>query len=484
MSSNQYSLFQQKSSQEIQTHSVTENSSSPTEEKATQEIQPAVMSVEQLNKTIRQMIEGQLNLVWVRGELSNFKAHTSGHFYFSLKDSKSQIRAVMFRGFNSKLRFKPTDGMEVIIRGRVTVYEPRGEYQITCEMMEPVGAGALQKAFEQLKEKLRLEGLFDAARKRSLPLIPKHIAIVTSPTGAAIQDMMNVLSRRNKAVPITVVPTLVQGEGSAAKICQALKLAWSLPDVDVIIVGRGGGSIEDLWAFNDESLARLIAQSPVPVISAVGHEVDFTIADFVADVRAPTPSAAAELVVKNTEDLFKQVQGIYRLLVVSIQKKIKSEKQAVFGLSRGLVDPQRRLQDLMQKNDDLILRLQSSIQRNFSMIQWKIGSLKQKLSSPEKVLTWKQSQHRYAAEKLEKRMQYILEKKRQKFIQSVGVLESLSPLKVLERGYSIVQNQDKIIHDSSEVEVGDRLRIGFLESSLIAKVESVSKESLWNLKKN
>ncbi len=483
MSSNQYSLFQQKSSQEIQTHSVAETSSL-SEEKVNQETQPSVMSVEQLNKTIRQMIEGQLNLVWVRGELSNFKAHTSGHFYFSLKDSKSQIRAVMFRGFNSKLRFKPTDGMEIILRGRVTVYEPRGEYQITCEMMEPVGAGALQKAYEQLKEKLRLEGLFDPAKKRPLPLLPRHIAIVTSPTGAAIQDMMNVLSRRNKGVPITVVPTLVQGETAAPKICQAFKLACSLPNVDVIIIGRGGGSIEDLWAFNDETLARLIAQSPVPVISAVGHEVDFTIADFVADVRAPTPSAAAELVVQNAEDLVKQVQGIFRLLVISIQKKLKSEKQIVIGLIRGLVDPQRRLQDFMQKNDDLMLRLQGSVQRNFSVLLWKIRSLRQKLSSPEKVFAYKKSQHQYVAEKIEKRMLYVLEKKKQRLAQSVGMLDSLSPLKVMERGYSIVQGPDQILRDSSQVRVGELIQVGFAGSSLVAKVESVSKESLWNSKKN
>ena len=258
-----------------------------------------VYSVEQLNRQIRQLIEGNLGTVWVRGELSNFKAHSSGHFYFSLKDAKSQLTAVMFRGHNSRLKFKPHDGLEVIVRGKVTVYEPRGNYQIVAEMMEPVGAGALQKAYEQLREKLKAEGLFDPKTKRPLPSLPKHVALVTSPTGAAIRDMLNILKRRNPMIEITLVPTNVQGATAAPQICEALKKAYRLPDLDAVIVGRGGGSIEDLWAFNDEALARVIKQSPVPIISAVGHEIDFTIADFVADLFAPTPSASAELVSKS-----------------------------------------------------------------------------------------------------------------------------------------------------------------------------------------
>lgn len=252
----------------------------------TSEQKTDVFSVEQLNRLIRQTIEGNINTIWVRGEISNFKPHSSGHFYFSLKDKQSQIKAVMFRGYNSRLKFKPKDGTEVIVRGKISVYEPRGDYQIICEMMEPVGAGALQKAFEDLKLKLKSEGLFDPAKKRPIPLLPRHVAIVTSPTGAAIQDMLNVLSRRNRSVRITLVPTIVQGEAAAPQICEAMKKAFLLPDLDAVIVGRGGGSIEDMWCFNDENLARIIASSPVPVISAVGHEIDFTIADFVADLRA------------------------------------------------------------------------------------------------------------------------------------------------------------------------------------------------------
>ena len=258
-----------------------------------------IYNVEKLNAHIRQTLEGQLGVVWLQAEISNFKPHTSGHFYFSLKDSKAQISAIMFRGFNSKLKFKPHDGLEVIVRGRITVYEPRGTYQIMCEAMEPVGAGALQKQFEQLKEKLKLEGLFEATRKKPIPSYPRHVAIVTSPTGAAIQDILNIMSRRAKNVEITLVPALVQGVNAATSLVDSLKLALQLP-VDVIIIGRGGGSMEDLWSFNDETLARLISLATIPIISAVGHEVDFTICDFVADLRAPTPSAAAELVAKSS----------------------------------------------------------------------------------------------------------------------------------------------------------------------------------------
>ena len=277
-------------SRDTSTNSIESSSSSSTKNRDS-----VVYSVEQLNITIRQTLEGQLGIVWLQAEISNFKPHSSGHFYFSLKDSKAQISAIMFRGSNSKLKFKPHDGLEVIVRGKITVYEPRGTYQIVCDSMEPVGAGALQKQFEQLKEKLKQEGLFDPLQKKVLPAFPKSIAVVTSPTGAAIQDILNIMSRRAPHVSVTVVPAIVQGAAAAPQICEAFRKAMLLKP-DVIIIGRGGGSIEDMWCFNDETLARLIASCDIPVISAVGHEIDFTICDFVADLRAPTPSAAAELV--------------------------------------------------------------------------------------------------------------------------------------------------------------------------------------------
>lgn len=388
-----------------------------------------VLTVEQLNRQIRQLIEGELGLVWVQGELSNFKAHTSGHFYFSLKDAKSQISAVMFRGHNSRLKFKPHDGLEVILRGRVTVYEPRGNYQIVAETMEPVGAGALQKAFEQLKEKLKNEGLFDASRKRALPALPKHIAIVTSPTGAAIRDMINVLSRRNKSVQITLVPTIVQGEAAAPKIVEALKQAYRLGP-DAIIVGRGGGSIEDMWCFNDETVARTIAASPVPIISAVGHEIDFTIADFVADLRAPTPSAAAELVVKNTADLVNRLGALDKMLLFSIQKFFKLEMQKIQSFAKRLVDPKKRLFDLMQRNDEMTTRLTQSMAR-------------------------------------------LIDRKKKEVAHLGSMMDSLSPLKVVERGYSVTRKGAEVIKSVSQLKVGDSVSVRLAQGEFVANVEKI-----------
>jgi exodeoxyribonuclease VII large subunit len=437
----------------------------------TNNAQTSVFSVEMLNKNIKQIVEGTLSLVWVKGEISNFKAHSSGHLYFSLKDSKSQIKAVMFRGYNSKLPFKPHDGLEVIIRGRVTVYEPRGEYQISCEMMEPVGAGALQKAFEQLKDKLKKEGLFELSKKRPLPHFPRHIAIVTSPTGAAIKDMLNILSRRNKTVRITLVPTLVQGASAAPQICEALKKAWSLPEVDAIIIGRGGGSIEDLWAFNNEELALLISKSPVPVISAVGHEIDFTIADFVADLRAPTPSAAAELVVKNSDDLLNRLKSLQRLLWSSLQRTLKLEKQKFYSLAHRLVDPKKKLQDLALKNDDLLDRLNRAWSNYFKKCQYQINVLDKRMISPLMLIKDKKQKSNYLSERLLKNMDRSISEKRTKVEKSMALLHSLSPLNVVERGYSIVMKEAHVIKSVIDVEVDDLVEIRLAQGQLKARIE-------------
>src|SRR3990170_5310628 len=261
-----------------------------------------VLTVSQLTSEIRAVLESTLGEIWVEGEISNCRLWNTGHLYFTMKDGGSQIRAVMFRSAVRSLKFKPEDGLHVVARGRVSVYEPKGEYQLVCDQMEPRGLGALQLAFEQLKKRLQAEGLFDAARKRPLPALPRKIGVVTSLDGAAIRDIINVLRRRYANAHLVIRPTRVQGEGAALEIARALKAIGRVPGVDVVIVGRGGGSIEDLWAFNEEVVARAIALMPVPVISAVGHETDVTIADFVADLRAPTPSAAAEIVVKAKEE--------------------------------------------------------------------------------------------------------------------------------------------------------------------------------------
>lgn len=441
-------------------------------EKGTPKTDAVVLSVEQLNRQIRQLIEGELPLVWVQGELSNFKAHSSGHFYFSLKDSKSQIRAVMFRGHNSRLRFKPHDGLEVLIRGRVTVYEPRGDYQIACEMMEPVGSGALQKAFEQLKLKLKNEGLFETTKKRPIPALPKHVAIITSPTGAAIRDMLNVLARRNKTVQITLIPTVVQGEAAAPKIIEAFQSAFKLPDVDVIIVGRGGGSIEDMWCFNDEKLARTIAASPVPVISAVGHEIDFTIADFVADLRAPTPSAAAELVVKSSEDIFQKLKMLDRILTVSIEKQVRTDLHRLKALSAKLVDPKRKLQDLTQRNDELLERLNHATIRYFEKRKMNVRLTSQRLPSPEQIILENRNRIVMAETKIRNIFSRQFEAKKFKIKNAMTSLDSLSPLRVVERGYSMTMMGKTLVKDSAQVRAGDEISIVLMKGHIEAKVLS------------
>lgn len=414
---------------------------------------PAVYSISDINALIREMLEGQFQQIWVRGEISNFKPHTSGHYYFSLKDENSQISAVMFKGLNSKLKFKPENGLEVLVRGKVTVYEPRGNYQIFCETMEPVGAGALQKAFEQLKQKLQAEGLFDAKRKRAIPNFPKHIGLVTSPTGAAIRDILNVLKRRYKGARITLAPALVQGDPAPKSIVGAIQLINRLSDVDVLIVGRGGGSVEDLWAFNNEDVARAIAASRIPVISAVGHEVDFTIADFVADLRAPTPSAAAELVVKNAHEIAEKVQTLKHRLWQSLRNLLRTNQDAVKNYAKRLVDPKRKLEDLSMRCDELTLRLESAVhryiddqRRNVQLADVKFSNIVQK--------------------KLQKWRSYLGER--------MARLDAMSPLRVVERGYSIVESTTAVITDSRQVNVGDRLKLRLAKGSLGVEVKEIN----------
>ncbi len=433
-----------------------------------------VYNVEQLNAQIRQTLEGQLGIVWVQAEISNFKPHSSGHFYFSLKDSKAQISAIMFRGHNSKLRFKPHDGLEVIVRGRITVYEPRGTYQIVCESMEPVGAGALQKQFEQLKDKLKSEGLFDSARKKSIPAYPRHVAIVTSPTGAAIQDILNVMKRRARNVELTIVPALVQGVGAASSLVGAFKNASRL-QVDVIIIGRGGGSMEDLWSFNDEKLARLIADSAIPVISAVGHEVDFTICDFVSDLRAPTPSAAAELVAKSSLEITQKLIHFDRLLSSSIQKTLKLKTQNLVLTIRRLIDPKKKLQDFAFRNDELFSRLEQAMKVYFLHLNKDLQLLEKKLISPKTVIFGLRNQIEKAQARLQRAVEIKLNKLDFNLKNSMGKLDSLSPLAVVDRGYSIASKNKKIINSISEVALADMIEIRVSDGTLLAEVKNINK---------
>lgn len=450
---------------------------------------PTVLTVEQLNSQIRKTLEGQFSLIWVQGEISGFKAHSSGHFYFQLKDSKSSIKAVMFRGFNSRLKFKPHDGLEVLIRARVTVYEPRGDYQINVEMMEPVGAGALQKAFEQLKSKLSAEGLFDPAKKRPLPAFPKKMVVVTSPTGAVIQDILNVISRRNKFIEIILVPTIVQGEAAAPAICDAIQKAWKIPDVDVMIVGRGGGSMEDLWCFNDERVARLIAQSPIPIVSAVGHEVDFTIADFVADLRAPTPSAAAELVVKNISDVSDRLTQLQRLLELSWGKVLKQTKLRFQMLGHRLVDPRRRLQELIQRNDELQDRLVLAVRNFFRSLDSRRRLSESRLVSPARVVEKLHHRNQLALNSLNVGMQNLISESKASLRERMSLLDSLSPLNTVDRGYAIVSKGGKVVKSKEQLKNKDVIEInianGWIKSEVISTHELTEKGDFpWTLKRN
>ncbi len=411
--------------------------------------EPKILTVGALNKLIRRRLEDEFSTLWLRGEISNFKAHPSGHFYFSLKDKEAQISAVMFRGFNSQLRFKPEDGMEVVVRGKITVYEPRGNYQIFCETMEPVGAGALQKAFEQLKRKLQAEGLFDSSRKRAIPTAPRHIAIVTSPSGAAIRDMLNVLGRRYKAAKITIVPCAVQGVKATAEIVRGLELANRLLDADVIIVGRGGGSVEDMWSFNEEAVARAIAASRLPVISAVGHEVDFTIADFVADLHAPTPSAAAELVAKNADELSSSIRRLERGLVTSYLGQINQLVERVRTSQRLLIDPRRKIADAIIRCDDLMDRLERMIYESIDRTRLELDMNTDRMKS---------------------RFQRRLDFARSRFTKSAAMLDGLSPLKVLDRGYSIATKAGRTITNADALVKGDLIEVRLAKGKFEAEI--------------
>ena len=438
-----------------------------------------VLSVSQINKAIKGQLESRFDHLWVQGEISNFTAHASGHFYFSLKDNKAQISAVMFKGSNRSLKFRPESGMEVIVRGRISVYEPRGSYQIMCTHMEPMGAGALQLAFEQLKKKLDKEGLFDPSHKKALPKIPHHIAVITSPTGAAIRDIINVLNRRFKNAQVTVIPTLVQGASAAQSILASLDQAQRFNQqkpIDVLIVGRGGGSIEDLWCFNDEAVARAIYACPIPVVSAVGHEIDFTISDFVADLRAPTPSAAAELVVRSSEELNRFIVNYSKQMFRRMKNILQQSQQRLIHLEKRVVDPQRKLQDLMLRLDELNMRLNNSVRRNLFQIQNHVVHLSKRIVNPLVLVKNLQNRHHLLSRNLLVVIEGLVEKKKYKYDRLNSLLDSYSPLRVVDRGYSLVLDEKKgLIKSVQQLKVNDKIQIQLKDGMAYAHVDKVTK---------
>lgn len=433
------------------------------------EVEETVYQVSDINRAIKFQLENQFHSIWVQGEISNFKAHTSGHFYFSLKDAKTQINGVMFKGYNARLKFNPENGMEVLVRGKISVYEPRGTYQVFCEHMEPVGAGALQKAFEQLKAKLQKEGLFDESHKQPLPQYPKSIAVVTSPTGAAIQDILNVLGRRSKRAQVTVIPARVQGDGAAAEVVGGIEIANRVGGFDVLIVGRGGGSLEDLWCFNEESVARAIFKSIIPVISAVGHEIDFTIADFVADMRAPTPSAAAEVVVKSEEELREKLKFCHKSLRLLVYQNLDALRAKIKNNRTRLINPKKFVEDSMMRLDDWNQRLMQATRTSLETRRMKVRVVQKSLINPITLVTAQQSRNQNLFKMLSLTILQRLNQYRSGFRSQISLLDSLSPLRTVDRGYGIVRSEGKLIPDvkslkSKSIEI--QLRDGFIDAEV------------------
>ncbi len=444
-------------------------------------VEKRILTVSQLTSLIRDILEENFQHVWVEGEVSNLAMPSSGHCYFTLKDGGAQIRCVMFRASARALKFKIQNGMGLILRGRVSVYDQRGEYQLVVEYVEPKGIGALQLAFIQLKDRLAKEGLFDESHKKALPMLPNCIGIVTSATGAAIHDMLKVLKRRYVNLEVLICPVRVQGEGASAEIAAAIRDLNVYKKVDVIVVGRGGGSLEDLWPFNEEVVARAIYDSKIPVVSAVGHEIDFTIADFVADLRAPTPSAAAELVVKNKSELTSEVDNLSRRLEFAVRQNIRQLWGRVEGLSRSVKDPSLFLGFLVQRVDDLYERLNRSLKVQMTQRRERLASLANHLRLTSPQVEMERCRERML--KLSARFETAMRKKLDENHETTAVLaarlQSLSPLATLARGFAVARKlpDGPVIKDSSQVGAGDRLAVTFHRGSAVCVVESGSNNS-------
>ncbi len=435
-----------------------------------------IFTVSELTTQVRELLEDRFADVWVGGEISNTRAAPSGHYYFTLKDRDAQLRCVCFRQNALYLKLKPQDGLAALVRGRVSVYEVRGEYQLYVEYLEPQGYGALQLAFEQLKRKLAAEGLFDEERKRPLPEFPRRIGIVTSPRGAVISDMLRILERRFEGLQILVYPVLVQGDGAADDICKALRHFSDTRCVDVVIVGRGGGSLEDLWAFNEESVARAIAECPIPVISAVGHQADFTIADFVADLRAPTPSAAAELVIRQKSEFVEMISGVERRLVQAVRYRlaITGRRLLETSVDRATASLRRRLGALWQRVDEREFQLRQAVVRRLRTAEARYRDARQSLVVLDLRVRLAQTRAQLEGrrERLMPLMAWRLEASRSKLESLDRQMRQLSPLAILERGYAIVEASDgAIIRSSEQTAPGDSLGVRLHQGRLRVRVE-------------
>lgn len=452
---------------------------------------PTVLTVSQLNGSVRELLEFNYGRIWLRGELSNVSAPSSGHLYFTLKDDQAQVRAAMFKGARtaSRLQQPPQNGQQVLVRARVSLYAPRGDYQLLVEHLEDAGRGALQQAYEMLKARLAAEGLFAAERKRLLPANPRGVAIVTSPSGAAIRDILQVLRRRAPNLAVTVIPVPVQGNEAPPAIVAGLALlkqlhaqnghdagGQALPPVDVIIVARGGGSLEDLWAFNDETVVRALADLPVPVVSGIGHEIDFTIADFVVDVRAPTPSAAAELVSPDQQQWRERITQAHQRLLRAWLRERQRQQLMLSALQRRLRSPARQLEDQRQRLDSLELRLTRQVQQ---LIRQRQERLQQRLSRlalqhPARQLPALKQRLDDLAARQHRVIQQLLLGQRRELAGLMQRAHSVSPLAVLARGYAIVSDErGEVLRDSSGLAPGQQIRARLHQGEVLAIIEEV-----------
>jgi len=437
---------------------------------------PNTLTVTELTQHIKFLLEENFTEVYLQGEISNLGRPSSGHLYFNVKDDQSQIAGVMFRSAALRNKFELENGLEVILFGRITVYEPRGNYQIIVEQVEPVGTGALQLAFEQLKSKLAQEGLFEEELKKPIPYLPKGIGIVTSPTGAAIQDILQILKRRFPSMPVLLNPVAVQGEGAAKEIAKAIRQFGKILDVDVLIVGRGGGSIEDLWAFNEEVVARAIYKAKIPIISAIGHETDFTIADFVADLRAPTPSAAAELVVPTKDDLLTKIEELRNRVASAVQNDIDNTQDRLEYIQRSLRSPEWIIQGQMMKVDELSSKLVNSMKNRLFEFQSMLERDTQDIIhlSPLYRIESDKIKIRDLQSKIINMTTNSLKNGQNRLLELTHVLNSTSPLSVLKRGYSVVSDsKNKLISSVSQLKENSKFWIRMTDGKIKGKVEKI-----------
>ncbi|HHH35510.1 MAG TPA: exodeoxyribonuclease VII large subunit [Gammaproteobacteria bacterium] len=441
-----------------------------------------IFTVSRLNREVRELLEGSFPLVWVEGEVSNFARPSSGHWYFSLKDASAQVRCAMFRNRNYLLGFTPENGAQVLVRARLSLYEPRGDYQLIVEHMEEAGDGALRRAFEELKQRLAAEGLFDETHKRPLPALPRRIGVITSPTGAAIRDILSVLQRRFPAIPVLIYPVPVQGREAAPAIARMIRLACRRRDCDVLILARGGGSLEDLWAFNEECVARAIHECDIPIVSGVGHEIDFTIADFAADLRAPTPSGAAELASPDGEEWRRRLRHGRARLKTVLRRRLADDRQRLRWLAARLRQqhPGQRLQQWNQRLDELEQRMLRAMDLRLERNRSRLRELRAHLRrhDPRARLRQARERCRRLAPRLRQVMRRRLQERRHRLEALGRALNAVSPLATLGRGYAILRTlpEGELVRDARQVRAGDAVEARLARGRLICDVRDVKND--------